>query len=311
MVQSIRYPRAGVTRYRIIGAVPALLASIGLGLTFALPASGQVTTTRIRMAHLSYGTAPADVYLTSFDGQEKLVLAGLAFGQVSQYLALAPGAYTATLRPAGAAPNSPAMLTASADLAAGSAYTFAVFGPDTKPTPKLVDDQLAPPTAGAGRVRVVQAADRAAYVDVKAVDGANLAENAAFGTVTDYTQVPAGNWTIQASAAGQPTVQKQLSVSPGTDDSLIVYDAPGKEGIQVESVVDATGMGAVSGAGQSVPAGGVQTGAGGTAPAPNRGVPLSPLALVGLLVGVTASCWMVTSGVRRAARLRSRTAPAR
>jgi Domain of unknown function (DUF4397) len=291
MQRTPEHARRGRTALRAVSlALAAALTIATYALVAAVPVSGQTGMARIRMAHLSNGTAPADVYLTSFDGQQKRVLQGLAYGQVSQYLDLAPGAYTAVLRPAGASPDSPAMLTAATNLSAGDAYTFAVFGPHTHPAPKILDDRIAAPPAGAGRVRVVQAATRAAHADVVAVGGAALAHNVSFGSVTDYADVPAGSWTINATGPGHPMVSKQLKVDPGTVDSLIVFDAPDTNGIDIESVVDATGMSALSVAGQSVPAGGVQTGAGGLAPPPPSGAPpWLVIVLVGALLAAAAT----------------------
>ncbi len=261
-----RRPLAVALSMLILGASSMLTVAAAQ----AAPTPGAMA--QIRMAHLSYGTGPADVYLTGFDGHQTLVLRALAYGQVSQYLQLAPGTYTAWIRPAGAAADSPAMLETSADLSGSTAYTVAVLGPQPHPVTKIVTDQLNAPPAGAGLVRVVQAASRAASVDVSAVGGPTIASDAPFQSVSDYAPVAAGTWTVEASGSGQTPVRRELTVAPGTVNSIIVYDAPGSSGIAVESVVDAQGTGGVV-AGQSLPIGGAATGAGGTAPAPPAGVP--------------------------------------
>ena len=223
------------------GAAVVSIAAIAALLAPAAPASGQGATANIRLAHFSPDTPEMDVYVVGFDGSETRVLDGLGYGEVSDYASLAAGNYTFQLRPMGAPADSTPAVTASAELADGAAYTFAAMGPNAQLQKALLTDDLAAPPAGQAKVRLIQASSSAGDVDVSIVDGANLAENRAFATATDYAPLAAGAYTVQVTTSDGTTLRRRLPVDAGTVNTLVVLEGTGS-GPDLTRVVDATGV---------------------------------------------------------------------
>jgi Domain of unknown function (DUF4397) len=269
-------------------AATTLCAVVGLA-----PVGSAQAGSRIRLAHFSPDAPVMDVYLVGFDGEEKRVLNGLGFGQVSDYTTLAPGNYTFLLRRVGSPVDSDPWVTASAELEDGSAYTFAAMGPRTDVTQVLVADDLTPPPAGQAKVRLIQASTSAGEVDVSAGGGWVLAEAAAFGSTTQYAAIAAGPQTIEVTSADGVRVPSELSFEPGTVNTVVVVESTGTQAFEIKSVVDATGVDV-----SAAPVGGVATGVGGSAnAADNRGGLRAPI-LTGLALSLAAT--VVVCGARHA-----------
>ncbi|MGH9210511.1 MAG: DUF4397 domain-containing protein [Acidimicrobiales bacterium] len=302
---------AGAARRRrrrraVLLSIAALLAvTVSAG---TVPAAAQAETSHIRLAHFSPDTPEMDVYLVGFDGEEQRVLEGLGYGEVSDYAALDPGSYSFLLRPMGAAADSPPAVTASADLEAGTAYTFAAMGPNADLQQALLTDDLAPPPAGRAKVRLIQASSSAGEVDVAALDGPVLAEDRPFASATEYAPVDAGAWTVRVSASGgSGEFLRQLDLAPGTVNTLVVLEGNGS-GPDLTRVVDATGIDISSdeplGASAAMPLGGVATGGGGAADLVVDGngdgaAGTVDLTAALLVVGLVGAAVAVTVGVSR------------
>ena len=246
-----------------------LAIALALTLLGAVPAGAAAGDAHIRLAHLSPDTPEMDVYVVGFDGKETRVLQGLGYGEVSDYATLPEGNYTFLLRPEGAPASSTPAVTASAELKANSAYTFAAMGPHANLQKALLTDDIAPPSAGNAKVRLIQASSAAGTVDVATVNGPTLAENREFATATGYAEVDAGQWTVTVSTSSGTNLERRLGLDAGTVNTLVVLEnASGK--IELTRIVDATGtdLGGEGplGARQAAPLGGVDTGGGGLAP---------------------------------------------
>ncbi len=258
----------------VLSVLAVALLALAAQPLFALPVdASQPADARLRMGHFSPDTPPVDVYVRAFDGAEQLVLEGLAYGQVSEYLPLPPGVFTFTLRPAGAAADTPGVLNRSAEVVAGGAYTLAAFGPSASVQTSLVADDLTAPPAGQAKVRLIQAAVSAPAVDVRVVDGPSLADDAPFASTSAYTPVPAGPARVEVAAAepdAAPVVES-LDVAAGTVSSLVVLDGVAGADLRIMSVDDATGVdvsataAVAAAAPAAVPQGGIAAGAGGLA----------------------------------------------
>jgi Domain of unknown function (DUF4397) len=262
---------AGLTR-RVCAVTAALLLGVGLSaLTTAAaaapaaaPAAAAVqpddTSAVLRGAHFSPDTPGVDVYLTAFSGgTTTLWLTNVGYGDVSPYFRITPGLYAVSMRPHGAPASTPAALSWTLDAKAGSAYTACAVGMNSQLHGIVLRDELTPPKAGTGLVRVIQAADRAPHADLTAQNGSVIAKDAAFATSTDYTTVSAGAIPITAKSADSAGVQttSTIQVPSGSVSSIVVLDAKGS-GIALRSVVDAAGA-------QITPIGSVNAGGGGTA----------------------------------------------
>lgn len=301
-----------ITPTRLLLAAVLAVASLVAG---ASPASAQEPSW-IRLAHLSPTTPPMDVYVApAAGGEEAVVLAGIGYGAVSGYTELAPGPYVFTWRPAGSPATDPGLLTLSAELAPGSAYTVAGVGQADSVRSILIGDDLTPPAEGEVRVRFINADASAGPVDLALTGGTVLVQDADFATVTDYGSIPAGAQTIQVVTAEAPAgAEMQVDLPVGSVNTLLllqtdspvgdlsaVLDAPGMSTIGETSVMasvqDAVGSPAMPAVGA------VQTGAGGTAP--NQQPAAAPFVLLAGLAAV-AGAVAARSGLklRRASCLR-------
>ncbi|MEV4136207.1 DUF4397 domain-containing protein [Dactylosporangium sp. NPDC049742] len=239
-------------------------ALIGLGLSFAgaSPASA-AGVGYVRLAHLSPDTPAVDVYLSSVSGSmatQKFDAVG--YGVVSKYLPLAPGTYAVAMRTKGAAADSPPVLSTQATVVEGKAYTVAGVGKFTDLGLRVIPDDLALPEQGKAKVRVVQASVKEPLLDVSIAGGAKVASGVQFASTTDYQLVDPGRWTLRLTSPSVTTAATTVTapLQAGSVYSLIVLD--GKNGLTAQLRTDATSNG--------VPAGGVDTGAGGTAGDPDR-----------------------------------------
>lgn len=85
----------------------------------------------VRIAHLSPEAPAMDIYLYPFgDPAHPTVLRDVSYGDVSAYMALAPGQYTVAMRGFDAPASSHPALVSSFMVSAKTAYTVAALGPD-------------------------------------------------------------------------------------------------------------------------------------------------------------------------------------
>ncbi|WP_300018854.1 DUF4397 domain-containing protein [Pseudonocardia sp.] len=198
-------------------AITALVTLVGLVLSVLVagPASAQ-TGTYLRLTHLSPDTPTVDVLVTSFGGQTTR-LDGVAYGDVSTYAQVEPGAYTLQMLPAGAPEGTPPVVTGTLEAQEGAAYTAAALGPRAELAVRVLTDDLTPPGPDSSRVRVVQGAETAGPVEVRWA-GAPAFDAVEFGTATDYVTVPAGDGSFDLVAGtGDPVrVEQRLEPAPCT-----------------------------------------------------------------------------------------------
>jgi len=155
------------------------------------PKPDDVPGAAVRVAHFSPDAPNVDVFV---EGEQ--VLADVAYGDVSPYLAIEPGTYTVTITAAG----DPETVAFEGEVTVDAAfYTIAAvgeLGAETFEPLVLLD-------AGSALVRLVHASPDAPAVDVYADDDP-LFENVEFTESTDYVPVPAGDYTLSVRPAGDP-----------------------------------------------------------------------------------------------------------
>ncbi len=296
----------------LLAVLLTAIASLA-GLVLATPASAAepTGTAWVRAAHLVPGLGTMSIGLTPFAGSAagqatkpgvpaaptangmRVVQAAAEYGRASEYRQVPVGLYTVTVRPQGAAADSPALATGTLDAKADQAYTLAALGTKQSPRVQALADDLRPPTQGGAKVRLLPAAAQVSKVTVAAQAGPTLAKDAAFGKPTGYAEVPAGSWQLVAtgtragrgSALATATSSATVRLTGGDIYTLLVLDKPGG-GLELRPLLDAAGMGAM-------PSAGVQTGAGGTAPRPADGAPL------GLAAAAAGLLLIAGVGVRR------------
>ena len=252
-------------------------ASASTASTSGATASKPGGTGWVRMAHLSPDTPAMDIYLFSFgDSSSRTVLRHVSYGTVSAYQAVRAGDYSVAMRPAGTSSTSQPVLSGSVMVKAGRAYTAAALGPRSDLRLRVFGDDLATPP-GKALVRVVQAALEQRKVTVR-WDGKAVARRLPFASVTSYQPVSPGTRTVSAGA-GAGSARSSVTLAAGTIHTLVVLD--GARGLEIANLEDGAGSG-------HDPAGGAQTGYGGTAPhGPGSPVPWLIVIGAGALLAVT------------------------
>lgn len=257
-------------------AVAVLVAAgtVGGGVAASGIAQAAPDTGLLRLAHLSPDTPAVDVYVDAIaDPTAGITLRGVDYGTVSDYQDVAPGSYTVSMRTAGAPADTPPVLSTTVEVTGDTARTVAGVGLFADLGLAIIDDSLQTPEDGSARIRVLAGASNAPTLDVTVLDGPTVAAGLAFADTSKYVDVPAGPTTLSVAAGGQAPTQLPVQLAAGSVYSLVVLDRDG--GLTVEPVLDAAGPGVV-------PAGGVETGAGGTAG--HSGT--SPLLVLALGAGV-------------------------
>lgn len=239
----------------------------------------------LRLAHLSPDTPAVDVYVQAVaDPAASITLEGVSYGTISDYQDVPPGAYTVSMREAGADPATPPVLSTTVDVGGSTARTVAGVGLFADLGLAIIDDALDTPPPGQARVRVLAGAANAESLDVGFADGSVVADGLDFATTSDYVDVPAGSTTLQVAPAGGEPTELPVDLAAGSVYSLVVLDDNGS--LTVQPVLDAASTGAV-------PQGGVETGAGGTAgTGPSAG-------LAALAVGSAAAALALGARTRR------------
>ena len=181
-----------------------------------------------RIVHLSADTPPVDI---APDGGEEIVQ-GLAYGTATEYLTVPAGQLDVEVRPAGAVDGWVVANPGGVFLSNGKAYSLFAIGSLADDTFRLVTsiDASAPPPAPA-KVRVLHGSPDAPAVDVY-VDGTEAVSDLAFGTVTDYLEIPAGEHQVQVVAAGTDpsagaVIDAALTFAPGSATTIAATGARG------------------------------------------------------------------------------------
>lgn len=262
------------------------LATLGLAaaqVAVATPfASASSRVGWIQLAHFSPNTPAVDVYLYSFDNPNaQIVLHHVNYGTVSPFEQVAAGDYTVAMRAAGAASASKPVLSTVVDIARGHAYTVAGLGPASGLRLEVIPDELTTPP-GKALVRIIQASMQQDTVTVTA-GSTILASKLKFGNVSSFVTVAPGTWSVQAKGASQ-SVTASIRLVAGTIHTIVVLDEPGK--LVLDDLLDAAGS-------KIAPAGGAQTGFGGTAARPGATlVPWAVAAIAGLAITVTGTAML-------------------
>ena len=136
---------------------------------------------------------------------------------------------------------------------------------------------MAPAAPGKAKVRFLDAAYDLPSVDIAVADGPVLGSRVAFPEPTGYRQLASGSYRVEVRRSGT-----EAALVKGTVTSVALVGGAG-EPRELYAFSDAAGS-------RSAPAGGIRTGAGGTAPsqAPPAPVPLAATAAVVALAALIA-----------------------
>ncbi len=302
-VPALRAPGAPALRRAgglgLVAVLATVLASFVLVPAASAAPKAGVGVSWVRAAHLVPGIGTTRIDLVPVDGSASAAIQmspGASYGDVTGYQKVAPGTYTATVRPTSGTSTEP-MLSRRFTITKSQAMTLAVVGTRDAPRLATLQDDLTPPAAGQVTVRVLPAASAAEQLTVAAVDGPVIVEDAVLGQATKYKAVPAGRWTLNVTSDKLTPTTQDVTLQAGGVYTVVVLDGDAG-GITAKVVTDAQGMTAAAAADGSpmagaAPRGGAQTGGGGTAPASSAPSTLLPLAGGALLLGA------VLVGVRR------------
>jgi hypothetical protein len=233
----------------------------------------------VRVAHFSPDASYVDVYMVSLN--RKQLFPNVFYKSVSGYWPVAAGPFTYEVRAAGAAPESQPVIQVKGDLAAGKAYTVAAVGRRDQLQGLLLRDDMAPSAPGKAKVRFLDAAFDLPTVDIAVAGGPVLESRLAYPEPTGYRQLASGSYRVEVrrAGAGAVLVKGKVAVKPGTVTSVALLGGAG-EPRELYAFSDAAGS-------RSAPAGGIRTGAGGTAPS-SRG-PAAPVLLLAVSVAALAA----------------------
>jgi hypothetical protein len=213
----------------------------------------------VRLAHFAENVAVGDIYVVTVNGVQKFD--NVPYKTVSDYLPLDPGTYKIEVRPARAPSTSPAEAQLSVSVQAGRAYSVCVWGEGQQVSAMVLNDAPNPPPAGEARVRAINAIAGAtgSPVELVGAGGKVLVSSVEPSSASDYVAVPAGTTQLTFRSGGKTlATAKAVDLKGGSVSSVAAIGGSGK---QTEALVASDQ--AASG---EAPAGGVATGAGGTAP---------------------------------------------
>ena len=238
----------------LLGGALAIFAAISPAASASTSAAAATQVGWVRCAHLSPNTPAVDVYMYPFGNDSNpTVLKHVSYGNVSDYMAIAPGQYTVAMRQAGAPVSSPPVLSTSFTVNAGDSYTVAGVGPASGLKLQVLKDDLTAP-AGKTLVRVIQASLKDHLVTVSYGSDV-LANELAFGSATTYSAITPGMGTVKFSASNGGA-STPVTLAADTVHTIVVLD--GSAGLKVDNLTDAAGS-------KTMPMGGAATGFGGMA----------------------------------------------
>lgn len=239
--------------------LPRLAASSALVLALmallsAAPAAA-AGGTYVRLAQLTPDLAGTELVLSSVsDPQRGVTIGGVAYGALSDYRLIQPGDYVVGIQPAGG--GGPQLVSTTLNATAGAAYTLAAVGGKTESGLSVFTDDLTPPGAGQGKVRIIDAAPPEPVLDVHGPGGEPFALGVPCGAASDYRTLPAGPTVLTVGRPGGPTVDLPVAVAANQVASVVLVDRGGT--IAAEVRVDAQGP-------VAIPPGPMKAGGGGAA----------------------------------------------
>ena len=204
----------------------------------------------LRLAQLDPDQGNLELTVSSVaDPNQKVLIASLGYGELSDYRNVEAGDYVIATRPAGS--TEPPMVVKTVSMQAGLTSTVATVGAGGVTT---FTDDLSAPNPTQARVRVINAA--APQLDVRGPAGEDIASGLARGAAGPYATLAPGVTRLSVTPAGAPTVELPVTLGANEVSSVVLTSGDGALGARV--VVDAGGP-------PVVPPGPVHAGFGGAA----------------------------------------------
>jgi hypothetical protein len=199
-------------------------------------------TARIRAVHASPDAPTIDI-TTASNGDA--LFDAVEYGE-SGYVEVPAGEYTLEIRGDTDASDGDVVAEFDVSLAGGQVYTAFAAGylsPDDEPGDTPFDLLVSQDTNGGmmstspGNVRVSHMSPNAPNVDVY-VDESVVLEDVPFGTTSDYLELPAGDHTVEITAAGDPETSVFSGTVPVEADTDYTIVAAGELGDMVDQTFE-------------------------------------------------------------------------
>jgi hypothetical protein len=212
-------------------------------LVLSAATNGDASGGLVRIAHGVAGAPAVDVYLN-----DTLAVPSLAFGEMTEHVALPSGSYTVALRGAGSETN---LLSADVEVAAGQAVTIAALGTPDNVSAQVLTDNIAGVTAAQARLSLVNGLD-GETISATLADGTDLGTDLAFATASDGVDVAPNNGAISVTVSGGDSVE--IPAQPfygGVYYNLLAVDDNGTVKLFVAETSLAQGIASAPGAGST------------------------------------------------------------
>ncbi len=160
---------------------------------------GNMGGARVRVVHASPDAPAVDVLVN--DG---VAFSNVAFEEISPFAEVPADTYNVKVVPTGA--TEPVVIEADLPLSAATDYTVIATDFLSMITPSILTADGGTPAAGNVWVRFFHASPDTPAVDITLTDGTVLIPNVAFQQGSNYLEVPAGTYDLEARVAGTATV---------------------------------------------------------------------------------------------------------
>jgi hypothetical protein len=232
------------------GVVALLLLVVGLALAPATAAAAAATS-MLRIAQLDPDQGDLELTVSSVaDPNQKVLIASLGYGELSDYRNVEAGDYVIATRKAGS--TAPPMVAKTVSVQAGTTTTVATVGAEGGVT--TFTDDLSAPDPTQARVRVINAA--APQLDVRGPAGEDIASGLARGAAGPYATLAPGEARLSVAPPGAPAAELPVTLGANEVSSIVLTSSDGA--LRARVVVDAGGP-------PVVPPGPVHAGFGGAA----------------------------------------------
>lgn len=171
----------------------------------------------LRVYHASPDAPAVDVYLN-----DMLAVKDLAYGNITNYLAVNPGVYNVKVFPAGTTKKP--VINTNVTLNPGTYNTAAAINRLCDITLLPIADANVPLVPCKANIRFAHLSPNAPRVDITLPNGTVLFRNVGFGQVTGYLPVDPGTYTLQVRVAGTHQVVLTVpNVTVAQDNYYTVY----------------------------------------------------------------------------------------
>lgn len=179
---------------------------------------GNMGGARVRVVHASPDAPAVDVWV-----EGSIVFENVAFEDITDLVEVPAGTYNVQVVPHGA--TMPVVIEADLDLAAATDYTVVATDFLANITPIILTADGGTPTDGNSWVRFFHGSPDAPAVDIAVADGGPvLIPDVAFQEFSEYLEVPAGTYDLEARLAGTMDVALSLpGVMIGDGDVVTAY----------------------------------------------------------------------------------------